>query len=512
RCTARPNAFIRHWLLYSTLLLTDNCQLTANQARQLPNAELTKRWLSQTWAALKLSSPNLIQPLCEDLNQLLGRPTIATHPHENRIAVVRQSSSLAPAEQNFVTMHYRYRQQALNRFLGTPPTADLKIALCCSGGGYRAMIYSLGVLLGLEKLQLLPALTYASALSGATWCLGAYLSSTLKLPQLRAHFQTVTQTNLYQFYRLDQLLDRYLQNLILKQYGSLVLIWSALLADKILAHLDENRFFTCLSDQQYFAEHCANLLPIYTVVEPVLNRTAAAPSYHYHWLEFTPYEVGYVQEPYRIPAWSCGREFKQGSSCDFKPELPFAYLMGVFGSAFTINIHELLQFMRTTPPVAGERSTCHTLLTKIANTDLEHLRLLPAQIPNFRYQLPPHPRLNLTLLSHLQLPTARFSLNWIPLYQVAQNFSYYLGQQQLANQKTLTLIDAGIAFNLPLPPLLTPARQIDLILIIDSSAGLPATPDLFKALQYAKQYYGWDYQATPINDFLNTPLTPLTKP
>lgn len=475
------------------------------------SALATSRWLSQTWAALKLSSPNFIEQICLDVNQLLGRSTAPSHPQADTIAMVRKSANLAPDETKFLAQHQHYRTKHLAKFLGTTPPRDLKIALCCSGGGYRAMIYTLGALIGLARIGLLPAITYASALSGSTWCLGAYLSSTNTLTQLRAHLKASTQTNFYKFYRLDQLVDQYLQSLILKQHGSLVLIWSALLADKILEHLGENKFFTCLSDQRYYAEHCTYLLPIYTAVEPFLIRTIKPHRYQYHWLEFTPYEVGYVQESYRIPTWSFGRKFDHGVSCDFNPELPFAYLMGIFGSAFTINLHELLQFMRSTPAAAISNSAPnHALLTnlqalttKFTSIDLEHVRLLPARLPNFRYGLPKMPALELPqplLPDNLQMLTtlSRRWLNLLTLQPVLQSCSKQLLNQQLVQQANITLIDAGIAFNLPLPPLLNQQRQIDLILIIDSSAGLPQTQDLTKALQYAKQYYGWAYRKTTL--------------
>src|SRR5690349_20178614 len=49
---------------------------------------------------------------------------------------------------------------------GTPPTQG--IALCLSGGGYRAMLFHLGALYRLNELGLLPRLNQVSSVSGGS--------------------------------------------------------------------------------------------------------------------------------------------------------------------------------------------------------------------------------------------------------------------------------------------------------------------------------------------------------
>jgi len=51
------------------------------------------------------------------------------------------------------------------------PLAVPNIAICASGGGYRAMVATLGGLMELEKSNLLHLISHISGLSGSTWCM-----------------------------------------------------------------------------------------------------------------------------------------------------------------------------------------------------------------------------------------------------------------------------------------------------------------------------------------------------
>lgn len=430
------------------------------------------------------------------------------------VAFVRTDQNLNHLETRFITKHAKYRTENLARFLNPKnnrtlpkpshqvtlqPTGDLKIAFCFSGGGYRTMIYSLGILLGAEKINLLPAVSYLSCLSGSTWSVGAYLSGNHKLCDLRDHFKIITQNNLAKFYRLDHLCSQYLQHKLLHQSSNLILLWGSLLANQILNHVSPQKFSLKLSEQQYFAEHYTHLLPIYTAIIPNLitskntnlkraQQLTNPPApvshpYNYSWLEFTPYEVSYITELAAMPSWAFGRKFDAGISQNFTPELPLAYLLGIFGSAFTANLTEI--YRETQPlisvPVIDFRQPKLNYLQY-----LPHLRILPATINNFTFNLELEP----TNLG------SRF-WGWDKIKtKIDHKLKKIAHRQNIPDQK-FTLLDAGIDFNLPLPPLLKPARQIDVIIIFDISSSLPAQTELAKALKYAREKFNLIYTPEP---------------
>lgn len=74
----------------------------------------------------------------------------------------------------------------------------------------------------------------------------------------------------------------------------------------------------------------------------------------------------------------------------------------------------------------------------------------------------------------------------------------------LAAKNKLTLIDAGIDCNIPIAPLLRPERAIDIIIILDASAGVLGT-QLYNAQMHANK---WGYPFPRINyNLINQPCS-----
>jgi len=318
------------------------------------------------------------------------------------------------------------------------------------------------VLIGLEKINLLNKITYISSLSGSAWAINSWLANKYKkisLNKLKNNFREVTQKNLYDFYRVDKVFAKYLEKLILARNYNPISLWGLLLADKVLSHVGEKKFNIKLSDQAYRLKiNSKNLdqeiMPIYNAVSPEFKNNTFTK---YNWLEFTPHEISNLNTNTHIPTWSLGRKFSLGKSQDFTPELNLDYLLGIFGSAFEINIHELNNLIKNN----SNLNLLNFITSKLINLDLGQTRLYPAKINNFEY------RLNINKKN---------------------NVNY--------KNQTIDLLDAGIDFNLPLPALLNPARNIDLIFIIDCSSNLPDISELKKALFWAKINHNLDYEIT----------------
>ncbi len=71
---------------------------------------------------------------------------------------------------------------------------------------------------------------------------------------------------------------------------------------------------------------------------------------------------------------------------------------------------------------------------------------------------------------------------------VINNFSIGVGNNPIEKEKYLTLVDAGMHHNNPLPPLLRPERQVDVIFVFDLSGGDQSdAPELLLAQDHARK-------------------------
>jgi phospholipase A2 len=251
----------------------------------------------------------------------------------------------------------------------------------------------------------------------------------------------------------DQL-DQIMYNLEVKkafqQPLNSVDLWCALIVNKLFAPRAkrQNQY---LSEQQKYMDDGQQLFPIYTAVQPLGDLK-------YHWFEFTPYEIGSVDVQAFVPTWAFGRPFRDGKSLgvqsggqtEYAPEQVFGFYLGIFGSAYTVNFTEMLNMMRqageSDSDVASQKLKMN-MLSGFARAawgvdDMHNQRLSPASVYNLTYQM---------------------------------------AGRKLSDQEKITLIDAGLDFNLPLPPLLRPERALDVIFVFDSSADIGKAGELRKA-------------------------------
>jgi hypothetical protein len=383
-------------------------------------------------------------------------------------ASVRAGLDLPVEEQLLMQRRKTYTTPALEKFLGIalPEGQTLNIGFCGSGGGYRAMLSTVGFLNGASKIGLLDTVDYMSALSGSTWALGPWTSLDIPIDQFRAQLINKTQNMLSIAGKEilpapdhDQLLTLFkiLQlKYLFHQAITSVDLWGAMIANKLFEGLSDRQNIY-LSDQRKIIEDGKHIFPIYTAVHPL-------EKLNYDWFEFTPYEAGSTNLAAFTPIWAFGRKFLNGTSISsttvsgkqFAPEQTLGFYLGIFGSAFTVNLNEILDMMRQDEAVDNQDVNALEIKVKIIEKlasslagikDLRQARISPAQVMNFTHGLDGSP---------------------------------------LKDLKKLTLVDAGLAFNLPLPPLLRPERQLDIIFIFDASADVGMAGELKKAERYAR--------------------------
>lgn len=363
----------------------------------------------------------------------------AQHPYVAHEAEVRQGPELAEKEQQFIAERLAIAQRLCEQQFGEPVAlrAVPRIALCSSGGGYRAMISTLGFLQGACDAGWYDLLSYHSALSGSSWALGGLMQSGLSPGVYLQRLLPYLATGLTQDTDGSQITQALLRQYMCNGEVTPTDFFGALLAQKLLRVIARNPHHMTFAEQADIVQPTQRAFPLYSALMDSLQGDT------YHWLEFTPYEVGCPDMEAWIPTWAFGRKFFEGRSTDAVPPQSLGYCMGIWGAAMSANMREMVKEYQgriTAPALVAQ------LLQKLANLPYPRTRLYPAQLPNWIYGLN-HPA---------------------------------------GIAPTLAMFDAGVDCALPFPPLLRPARKIDIIVVLDASRDRSMLRALRKSEAYAK--------------------------
>lgn len=419
-----------------------------------------RNWLGDLWNYV---INHFATPIENDLKTPFINKYNSTNPYRTVQAVVRTGSSLPIEEKNVINKRLILNKSAQEKLLGQnlQDKQTLKIAFCASGGGYRAMICTLGSLIGAQEIGLLDCILYTSSLSGSTWLIGPWTQLQTDLNSIKQIISKNLQTNdkignkglllphFNEADQIDEVINNCVTKLVFDQKITSVDLWGALIINNLLCPMD-NRQLLKMSQQHETIKNGSWPFPIYTAIEPTGNAL-------YEWFEFTPYEVGSTYLNAYIPTWSFGRKFENGRSVGFKtinaiehaPEKPFGFFLGIFGSAYTVNLEDLYKMMDLENKIIQKLKPIPESAIKELLNVIDDKRFIPAEIPNFTY--------NMT-------------------------------NSSIKNQQNLTFVDAGIDFNLPFPPLLRTERQIDVIFAFDASDPIGNADGLKGAQDYAKAH------------------------
>jgi phospholipase A2 len=355
------------------------------------------------------------------------------HPYATMQATVRVGSALCQEEAAYCTEREKTILTALEK-LGIKLNSKRvpRIALCLSGGGYRAMMSTLGGLKALEDAGLLDAIMYQGAVSGSTWAVAPWLKSGLTIGEYRDQLARSSNSHL-----LENDNSKQITQALIKQYAftgmlSTIDFYGALLAQKLL-HQYANPQDIALMERK----NKQVPLPIYTAIIPVKS--------DHEWLEFTPYEAGSSYLRSYVPIWAFGRTFFAGKSQDFNPPQSLGFCLGFWGSGVSANIRELLELYKER---FSSQFVWRTLMKFAEETPLTEARIFPAHAANWNLGM--------------DLP--------------------------LSSEDRLTLLDAGIDFGLPFPPLLRPEREVDILIVFDATYYPIVGTDLLNAERYAREH------------------------
>ncbi|KAG0374959.1 hypothetical protein BGX24_009718 [Mortierella sp. AD032] len=438
---------------------------------------------------LQLGDGSLYQSIVNNMSDANKNPEIQLD------ATVRQGNDLCPQELAFQTARRKKMKKAFAKFIGVHESdineSDIPvIALAGSGGGYRAMVSSLGYMTAAKKAGLFDCTMYMAGVSGSCWMIAQYLTlGQRSFTKTMEHFKQSLSTPIAHYPSfldtmltnpgaaqliLEGVVQKYSQNRVL----TLVDGFGTVLASRLLIHRerdgDNGEWVDPLdfkmSQQSRWVNYGDQPLPIYTAVSHVLPGATSQPDpieeivvddevgkedsdeHYYQWFEMTPYEFGSEETSAWIPTWSFGRRFVEGKSVEKIPETNLAILLGTFGSAFTATLADYYNEVRPLLNKAMSDSMDNYINEYLDGMSLIH-PLSPSCFPNPIYKLPnPEPE--------------------------AEAFS---------QRKNIYLNDAGMDNNLPLYPLLRPGRKIDVILAFDSSADIESVPWFEKADEYVKR-------------------------
>lgn len=408
---------------------------------------------------------NVVEPAIQKARKLImdQLPAIVENPYKNTAASVRSSNELPSQEKEFLQQRRPKVKATIEKLLGKNiNTQDVPtIALVCSGGGYRAMLYTIGALQGGANTGILDACTYMVGLSGSTWAIGGWMLSGKSIQDYHKWVTTNIHHGLKKISPDNLILmgDALLTKYFFDTPYDIVDLYGLLLANELLAESGKKRQRRTLSEQAQRIHNGSLPLPIYTAI------AAETISTEENWYEFTPYEVGAAWLGMYVPSWAFGRKFNKGVSVNFAPEQNFGVLMGTFGLAIGITVERLMQEINL-----------KDMINKIRIPMVENIinKILQEQ-------------------AQLRITSSDFF-----------NFAFGIGS---FNNRIIKLVDAAINNNLPFNPVNghRKDRSCDIFIVVDASAGTIAG-ELRKAEQ-AMRNQGIKF---PVIDYANIEKNPVS--
>ncbi|CAB1323867.1 unnamed protein product, partial [Coregonus sp. 'balchen'] len=404
------------------------------------------------------------------------------------------------------------------RFLPSTPQEVPVIAIVGSGGGFRAMVGFSGVMKALYESGVLDCATYIAGLSGSTW----YMSTLFSHPEfpskgpkeINAELMKSVSSNPLRLL-LPQHITNYIQALWSKKANGQPVTFTDIFGMLIGETLIPARMDTKLSELHEKVNEAQCPLPLFTClhVKPDVSELMFAD-----WVEFSPFEIGMAKYGTFMTPDLFGSKFFMGTAVKRYEENPLHFLMGVWGSAFSILFNRVLGVKDTVggstmeeeleqikpQHIVGEESMDNDEEPQKGgseNKDDEYHRT--AQ--NSWVQ-----RMITSLFSDSSLFNTRegragkvhnfmlgLNLNTNMPFSTFGDFMYQNSCASVEDEvdapldvksKKIHIVDSGLTYNLPYPLILRPQRGVDLIISFDFSARPSDSSPPFKELLLAEKW------------------------
>ncbi|NXU58317.1 PA24E phospholipase, partial [Turnix velox] len=351
------------------------------------------------------------------------------------------------------------------------------VAVMTTGGGTRALTSLLGNLLGLQKLGLLDAVSYITGSSGSTWALSHLYQSpewsqrdlSRPIREVRRH---MTKCKLSCF-SLESL-KYYDKELKLRKQEGYQISSQSLLILLFLFLVKSQKNNHKLSQERQALNHGQNPLPIYMILN---IKEDYSISEFKEWMEFTPYEVGFLKYGAFIRAEDFGSEFFMGRLMKRLPESRICFLKGDALCCENFNICNMqglfyIKTNKTSPP-----ARIHELDTYLVTPECGIMGII-RQILTERVMVSKfHNFLKGFQMHNEYLQNKNFCL-WKDT--VLENFPSQLTE----TAEFMRLADTAGYIDISYPPLMRPERKVDVVLHLNYSSGSQTTP-----LEEASKYF-----------------------
>lgn len=328
---------------------------------------------------------------------------------------------LPPEEKTFIDNRSPKIRSSMNALMGSKVVDEKsylpKIALVFSGGGYRAMVQTIGYLKGAASKKegtILDCCMYMCGLSGSTWAINPLVLSA-KSPAEFADLQgsklqkggegwtslialvnnlVSPQTDAQKKLTRQYMRRRFIESRFGQFHGTIGL-WGHSLANALLDGFSLNGkgpHDVTLSDMQQNLTSNQYPLPISVAADESNEKERI-------WYEFNPYYVGthHAGKGSWAPAHLFGSTFSNERPVHVAPEYPLAQFMGTWGSAFAITPEDVAKAKGALGAVgAGAYKAISATLYGAYNTLLWKTpekvhcpyRVAAGEYPNYAYNMP----------------------------------------------------------------------------------------------------------------------------
>ncbi|NXG68818.1 PA24E phospholipase, partial [Baryphthengus martii] len=345
------------------------------------------------------------------------------------------------------------------------------VAVMTTGGGTRALTSLLGNLLGLQKLDLLDAVSYITGSSGSTWTLSHLYQSadwsrkdlSRPISEVRRH---MTKCKLSCF-SLESLNSYTMPRWSLGFALSLFLVNSQKNNHK-------------LSDERQALSQGQNPLPIYMILN---IKEDYSLSEFKEWVEFTPYEVGFLKYGAFIRAEDFGSKFFMGRLTKKLPESRICFMKGNVLRCKNLNcikMYFIFNIIQTLHSATDEPSTLarsHELETYLVTPECGIMGII-RQILSERVMVSKF----YNFLEGFQLHNEYLQSKSFCIWKdtVLENFPNQLTE----TAEFMCLADTAGYIDISYPPLMRPERKVDVVLHLNYSSGSQTLP-----LEEASKYF-----------------------
>ncbi|KAF5906235.1 cytosolic phospholipase A2-like, partial [Clarias magur] len=415
------------------------------------------------------------------------------------------------------------------RVLPTSQNEVPTIAIVGSGGGFRAMVGFSGVMKALYESGVLDCATYVAGLSGSTW----YMSTLYSHPEFpekgprdinQELMKCVSSSPLKLLMPLH--IKRYIKALWKKKASGQPVTFTDIFGMLIGETLIPGRMDTTLSSMQEKVKLGQCPLPLFTClhVKPNVSELMFAD-----WVEFSPYEIGMAKYGTFMSPELFGSKFFMGSVVKKYDENPLHFLMGVWGSAFSILFNRVIGVKETTGCSTMEEEIEQIKPEHILGNDMtdneEELRRMGTESAELEEERQRNAqaswvqRMFTSMVGETTLFNTRegragkvhnfmlglnlnSSLPYTHHHPLQSQYScedevdavtdpnefVHIYEPLDVKSKKIHVVDSGLTFNLPYPLILRPQRGVDLIISFDFSAKPSDSSPPFKELLLAEKW------------------------